>query len=111
MLRLARLGFRSHYHRDMTRHGWRSLEEFASVFSSVIQRETNYLRAPEYRILAQSAGLDISFAYTKDFFTSKLLSLLGVRILRYRSNAVLDAVGFHLGKYLSSSTLILKRPA
>jgi len=111
MLRLARLGFRRHFHRDAARYGWRSLEEFASVFSLVIQRDTNYLSASEYRQLAQSAGLDISFAYTKDYFTSKILSLLGVRVLRYRSHAVLDAVGFHLGKYLSSSTIVLTRPA
>lgn len=110
MLRLARLGFRQHYYRDMKRYGWRSLEEFSSVFSAVIQHDTNYRTEREFRQLARSAGLDISFAYTKDYFVSKLFSLLGVRILSYRSHAVLDAVGFHLGKYLSSVTMIIGRP-
>lgn len=111
MLRLAQLGFRRQYHRDMARYGWRSLEEFASMFSLVIQRDTNYLSARDYRQLARSFGLEISFAYTKDYFASKFLSLLGLKVLSYRSNAMLDTVGFHLGKYLSSSTLIFRRPA
>jgi SAM-dependent methyltransferase len=110
MLRLARLGFRQHYYRDKDRYHWRSLEEFARVFSSVLETDTNYLSAREYRRLAGSAGLEISFAYTKDYFLSKLLSLGGVRILRYRSYAAFDAAGFYLGRYLSSSTMVLKRP-
>ena len=111
MLRLARLGFRGHYHRDMARYGWRSLEEFATVFSAVLERDTNYLSAREFRELARKSGLEISFAYSKDYFSSKLLSLLGLRVSRYRSYSALDAIGFGIGKYLSSTTLVLSRPA
>jgi SAM-dependent methyltransferase len=111
MLRFAKMGFRRHYARDLERYHWRSLEEFASVFSGVLQRDTNYLRSSDFRRLARASGLEPSFAYTKDYIASKVLGKLGVEVLRYRSQAVVDALGFWLGRYITSSTLLLRRPA
>lgn len=109
MLFFAKVGFQKHFKRDMIRYGWKSLEEFAEVFSSVLQRDTNYLTAKQFQKLGDKTGLEVSFMYTKNFFTSKLLSLVGIRKYTYSYNPFIDKVGSYLGRYLSSSTMLLSK--
>lgn len=109
MLLLARMGFRRHYHREMRRRGWTSLDEFARIFAGVLETDTNYLTAKEIAAIARRNELRISFAYTKDFFIAKALSYLDRRPYRYRDLGSLDTIGFYLGKRVSSVTVLLRK--
>jgi hypothetical protein len=111
MLWLARIGFRSHYHREQTKRGWRSLEEFSETFSRVLQTDTNYVTASELRGAAERVGLRLSTTYTKDFFLAKAFSGLGIRKYVYREIVGGEQAGFFLGKYVSSVTLLLHKPS
>jgi SAM-dependent methyltransferase len=109
ILLFAKVGFRGAYHREMQRRGWGSLKEFAQIFARVLQTDTNYLTAKQLVDKAEHAGLQISFTYTKDFFKAKMLSYAGKRPYSYRNSTFLDPVGFFIGKYLSSVTVLLRR--
>ena len=106
---LARIGFREHYHREMQRRGWRSLDEFARVFARVLEADTNYLTANQLCEVAKRCGLKIAFTYTKDLFSAKALSYVGRRPTRYADLGPLESVGFFLGKRLASVTVLLRR--
>lgn len=107
MLRFARMGLDTHYKRDQQRYGWKSHEEFAHVFSRVLETDTHYLRTSEFRKLARAAGLGLSLSYTKDFYIGKLLSVLGVQAHRYRRTP-LDGIAHWFAKHFSSSTLVFR---
>lgn len=109
MLMLARLGFRRHFYRDMDRRGWTSLEEFAYVFSRVLETDTNYLFASDLRRKAENAGLNLSFDYTKDFFAAKLLSLIGHRHYTYLHWPLIEELSAKVGQRLSSVTVTLRK--
>jgi SAM-dependent methyltransferase len=109
MLLFARMGFRRHYHREMRRRGWTSLDEFARIFARVLETDTNYLTAKEIAAIARRNELRISFAYTKDFFIAKALSYLNWRPYRYRHLGSLETIGFSLGKRVSSVTVLLRK--
>jgi SAM-dependent methyltransferase len=109
MLLFTRMGFRRHYHREMVRRGWRSHDEFARVFSSVLETDTNYLSTRQLIRVAKQADLRISFVYTKDFFAAKALSYLERRPYRYRDLGPLESIGFFFGKRISSVTVLLRK--
>lgn len=108
MLIFARLGFRRHFHRDKERRGWQSLEEFAAVFSRVLETDTNYVPLPQHRATARECGLEASFEYTKDFYIAKVLSYLGRRTFKYRASRLWDWMGLHAGKRISCVTMSLR---
>lgn len=107
MVRFARMGLDSHYKRDMPRYGWKSHEEFAHVFSRVLEADTHYLWTSEFRKLARSTGLSLSLSYTKDYYIGKVLSMAGVQLHRYYRTP-LDWLATWLTKHVSSSTLVFR---
>jgi SAM-dependent methyltransferase len=109
MLLFARMGFTRHYHREMVRRGWKSLDEFARVFSRVLETDTNYLTTRQLIRVARQAELRISFVYTKDFFAAKALSYLDRRPYQYRDLGPLEYIGFFFGRRISSVTVLLRK--
>jgi SAM-dependent methyltransferase len=105
----ANVGFRDAYYRDMDRHGWETIDEFANIYADVLETDTNYLTARQLRDAALDAKLTPSFTYTKDFFTAKLMSYAGKQSFRYNHSALFDPIGFFFGKFVSSLTLLLRR--
>lgn len=106
MLFFARLGFRKHYRREQSRRGWQSLDEFARIFSRVLQTDTNYVTAAELTEIASGVGLSTSFTYTKDFYAAKLLSFVGLRPYHYQQLGRLESAAFFMAKRVSSVTVL-----
>ncbi len=106
----ARMGFTKRYRLNRDKYGWRSLREFAEDMSVVILSETNYLTYRQFLRVAKRQGLAISFRFTKNYFSSKLLSYFGRRPYIYgRGWAIPDFLAFFFCKHLSSVTLVLRK--
>lgn len=109
ILFFARLGLNKQYHQGKSRHGWNSIEEFASTFAHILETDTNYITLRQLRKLADETKFQVSFKYTKNFFISKLNSMISIRSYNYHAIKYLDFICFSLCKYLSSVTVILTK--
>jgi SAM-dependent methyltransferase len=107
MLRFAHLGLKRKYREERHFRGWENLEEFAVTYSQVLETMTNYQSAKQIVNLADAAGFQADFSYTKDFYTEKLLCKLGRNRQRCGAKSFLDRAAFPLLKRLASVTLIL----
>jgi SAM-dependent methyltransferase len=108
MLGFARLGLTRKYKEEMHFRGWRNLEEFASIYSDVLGSMTNYKSSKQIAALAGNAGLKAEFSYTKNFFSTKLLSMLKRSPNCYALPTWVDRATFPILKRLASITLILR---
>jgi SAM-dependent methyltransferase len=108
MFLFAKLGFRRKYEDEMPLYGWKNLKEFAVKYSDVLGSMTNYKSSKQITELAQSAGLRAEFSYTKDFYSTKLLSMIKRVPNRYGSPTWVDDAVFPFLKRLASVTLILR---
>jgi SAM-dependent methyltransferase len=108
MLLFAHLGFRRKYYEEIHFRGWTNLREFAAIYSDVLASMTNYKSSQEIATLATQAGFQPGFAYTKNFFSTKLLCMMGRPPRRYRSPIWLDRTVFSVLERLASVTLILQ---
>lgn len=109
MLFFARIGFKRQYYREMNRRGWKSLREFAQMFSRVLETETNYVSTVELRSIAERAHLEISFDFTKDFLGAKVLSYIGKQYHIYHKMHLAEKISFHLIRRLTSVTVLLRK--
>ncbi len=107
---LAAMGFRGRYQSDRHERQWGSLRDFAREFSHVLEMQTNYITAKELKDLANLAGLEIDYSYTKDFYAAKLLSWAGKRAYKYKHHGMLEMATLPLAKRLASITVLLKKP-
>jgi len=110
MLLFAKLGFRRRYELSKEFHGWKNLEEFAAGYSDILGRMTNHKSARQITDLAEAAGFKTGFYYTKDFFWSKLLSLMQQAPKEYGApvSTWVDDAAFPLLKRIASVTLTLR---
>ncbi|MFA5803347.1 MAG: class I SAM-dependent methyltransferase [Melioribacteraceae bacterium] len=109
ILFFARLGLNKQYHQGKQRYGWKSIEEFALRFAHILETDTNYISLRQLKTLVEETKFQISFKYTKNFFISKLNSMIGIRSYNYYAIKYLDFMCFALGKYLSNVTVILTK--
>jgi SAM-dependent methyltransferase len=109
MYLFAKAGFRKKYREEVQIRGWTNLGEFATIYSDVLSNMTNYKSSQEIAALAKRAGLRPEFSYTKDFFMTKMLSVIGRQPQEYRSLTWLDRVTFPMLKRVASVTLILQQ--
>jgi SAM-dependent methyltransferase len=106
----AGMGFRKRYVLDRSRYGWKSLREFAEDSSVVILTETNYQTYGQLLRKAQEERLTVSFRFSKNYCTAKLLSFLGRRKYLYRRGSqLLDFFGFFVCKRITSVTMTLRK--
>lgn len=105
---LSRLGvgaFRRH--RSVLGHG--NAREHAVETARYIQCWTRYRSFNAIAAQCDAAGLASATGFTRGFFMAKLRSLLKRPPLRrYRRIPVIDWIGFMTGRYLSSSTLVIR---
>lgn len=107
---LSRVGvgaFRRHRH--VLGHG--SPRQHAVETAKYIQCWTRYRSFDDIADHCAAAGLAASTGLTRGFFTAKLRSMLKLRPLtRYRRGSLpgIDWLGFVIGRYLSSSTLVIR---
>ncbi len=106
MYLFAKLGFRRKYEEEMHFRGWKNLEEFAATYSDVLGSMTNYKSSKQITELAERAAFRVEFSYTKDFFSTKLLSMIRRTPNRYGSPTWIDGAAFAVLKRLASVTLI-----
>jgi SAM-dependent methyltransferase len=89
-----------------------SLNEFSQAHADYMCFFTNYLSYAEVLKLAKECSLRTSFKYTKEFYTGKLRSMMGLKpkydYKRIRSSLI-DWLTIHILKYVSSITLILHK--
>ncbi len=104
---LANIGFTKCYYLEMQRRGWKSIKEFASVFSHVLEKDTNYITQKQLINIAHRNGLDISFKNTKDFYIIKILSLFGRKKLICNDWGPAENLMCFFLKYLSAITVNL----
>jgi SAM-dependent methyltransferase len=109
MLAFARLGLTRKYKEEMHFRGWRNLKEFAATYSAVLGSMTNYKSSEQITALAEKAGLTAEFSYTKNFFSTKLLSMFKRNPGCYALPSWIDAATFPILKRLASITLILRQ--
>src|ERR1700722_6579636 len=109
MLAFARLGLTRKYKEEMYFRGWRNLKEFAATYSAVLGSMTNYKSSEQITALAEKAGLTAEFSYTKNFFSTKLLSMFKRNPGCYALPSWIDAATFPILKRLASITLILRQ--
>ncbi|MBK5225504.1 MAG: class I SAM-dependent methyltransferase [Thermoleophilia bacterium] len=107
----ARMGFTGHYKREMDRRDWKSVDEFARIFSRVLETDTNYITEKKLTSVARAAELNISYRYTKDLFLAKAQSFVGKRSYTYRDLGVLERVALIFCKRISSITVSLEKSA
>lgn len=108
MLLFAKLGMRRKYEEEMHFRGWKSLDEFAATYSDVLETMTNYKSSKQIKQLAEAAGFRAEFSYTRNFFSSKLLSLMARSPERYSAPTWVDAAAFPVLKRLASVTLVIR---
>jgi hypothetical protein len=101
----AKLGFKRKYERANTFPG---LEEPRRVLCYLLGRMTNYKSSKQIMELAERAGFRVEFSFTKDFFSTQLLSMTRRCPNRYDSPTWIDAAAFPLLKRLALVTLILR---
>lgn len=109
ILFFSKIGFKTRYFLEMESRGWNSLEEYAHIYSDVLEKDTNYLETKQCVRIANSCGLDISFTYSKDLFSAKALSYIKRRTYDYSDWGVFEKILFYVGRYLSSATVILQK--
>ena len=102
---LANLGFKKCYYFEMHRRGWKSIKEFATVFSNVLETDTNYIAINQLKNIARRNGLNISFTYTKDFYITKMLSLFGIKYSNYKNWGRMEGIICFFLKYISAITV------
>ncbi|MBI2969750.1 MAG: methyltransferase domain-containing protein, partial [Gammaproteobacteria bacterium] len=105
----AALGFDRRYREDRARRNWASHGEFARAYSSVLEKNTNYISVRELRRLAGEAGLTLSFRFTKDYFIAKLLSYAGIRPRRYCDLGGFETLLMLLLRHIASVTVVLAK--
>lgn len=106
---LSRLGVGAYRrHRGVLGHG--SPRQHAVETAKYIQCWTRYRSFTTIAEQSGAAGMAVSTGFTKGFFVAKLRSVLKLPPLRrYRRARVpgVDWLGFLIGRYLSSATLVL----
>lgn len=105
----ATLGFDRTYRAEQAWRQWTSKAEFARQYSTVLERNTHYISVAGLRCEARAAGLNISFAFTKDYYLAKLLSYLGVRPQRYRNLGGVETLLMLVLRHVASITVLLRK--
>lgn len=107
---LSRLGIGA-YRRHRKVLGHQSIRDHATQTAKYIQCWTRYRNFPQIADACAAAGLAVASGLTKGLFIARMRMLLGLRPLdRYRMSRIagLDWLCFAIGRFVSSSTLVIR---
>jgi SAM-dependent methyltransferase len=89
-----------------------SLEMYAERHADYMHYFTNYISYKDALRLAKKYKMRISFKYTYEFYTRKILSMISLRSgYEYKRNrsSIIDWISFMILRYVSSVTLCLEK--